>query len=135
MMSRGLEAARALYGAGLLLAPSQALARGARSPLDRPAVVVARVLGARDLLQAAILWERPAPRWRLSGAAVDAAHAASMLALARWSRMPTRRRLAARNARTASLFAGIGAVEAASDFQRSRAGIRDGETSAQPPPE
>jgi hypothetical protein len=134
-MSRGLEAARALYGAGLLLAPSQALARGARSPLDCPAVIVARVLGARDLLQAAILWERPAPHRQLSGAAVDAAHAASMLALARWSHVPTRRRLAARNARTAALFAGIGAVEAAFDLRGSRTGIRDGETRAQPPPE
>jgi hypothetical protein len=133
MMPRALEAARALYGAGLLLTPSRALARLARSPLDHSAVIVARVLGARHLLQAAILWRRPAPHWQLSGAVVDAAHAASMLALARWSRLPTRRRLAARDARTAALLAGAGTIEAASGFRWSWPGIRDLETSTQLP--
>jgi hypothetical protein len=135
MVSRTLEAARALYGAGLLLAPSQALARLARSPLDRSAVIVARVLGARHLLQAAILWARPVPQWQLSGAAVDAAHAASMLAVTRLSRRPTRRRLAARDARTAALFAGATAVLATAGFRRSWVGIRHDETSARLSPE
>jgi hypothetical protein len=102
---RSLEAARAVYGAGLLLAPSSVLDALARSPLDRPAVRVARVLGARHLLQAAVLATHPGPRWRLAGAAVDGAHAASMLALARCSRRAGHRRLAARNARTAGLLA------------------------------
>jgi hypothetical protein len=118
--------ARALYGAAFLLAPSRVLARLARSPLDRPAVTVARVLGVRYVLQAAILWARPAPRRQLAGAAVDAAHAASMCALARWSHRSAHRRLAARNARTAGLLAGAGAAQAAAGFRRCSAGITSG---------
>ena len=102
---RGVEAVRAVYGGALLVAPSPVLARLARSPLDPPAVRVARVLGARELVQAAVLATRPGRGWRLAGAAVDGAHAASMLALARWSGRALRRRLAARNARTAALLA------------------------------
>jgi hypothetical protein len=119
-MARGLQAARALevahaaYGAGLLLAPPSALAALAGSPLDRPVVRVARVLGTRHLIHAALLWAHPGPRWQLSGAAVDAAHAASMRALARWSQRPVHRRLAARDARIAELFAGAGCVRGSS---------------------
>jgi hypothetical protein len=102
---RRLEAARAVYGAGLLLAPPRALGALSRSSLDPASVRVARVLGARHLLQAAVLSVRSEAGWRLAGAAVDAAHAASMLALARWSRRPVHRSLAARNARTAALLA------------------------------
>ena len=118
MSARALELARAAYGAGMLLAPASALSRLAGTPLDRPAVRVARVLGARHLLQATVLATHPGPGWRLSGAAVDASHAVSMLALARWSRRPLHRRLAARNARSAGMLA---AAEAA-------AGLRGAET-------
>lgn len=101
----GLEAARAVYGAGLLLAPRRALVAGLRSSLDTPTVGVARVLGFRQLAQAAVLATHPGPRWRLAGAAVDGLHAASMVALARWSRQPVHRRLAAGNARSAGVLA------------------------------
>jgi hypothetical protein len=113
-VARALDVARAAYGAGLLLAPPSALAALAGSPLDRPVVRVARVLGTRHLIQAALLWAHPGPRWQLSGAAVDAAHAASMRALARWSQRPVHRRLAARDARIAELFAGAGCVRGSS---------------------
>jgi hypothetical protein len=102
---RSVEAARAAYGAVLLLAPARALGALARAPLDRPTVAVARLLGARQLVQAALLARHPGLRWRLAGAAVDGAHAASMRALASRSGRPVHRRLAARNARTAGMLA------------------------------
>ncbi len=107
MNPRRVETVRAVYGAGLLLAPPRALSALSRAPLDAVSVRVARVLGARHLLQALVLWARSGPRRHLAGAAVDAAHAASMLAVARWSGRPARRRLAARNARTAALLAAL----------------------------
>jgi hypothetical protein len=100
-----LVVARTLYGLGLLLTPASTLSALARSPLDRPAVAVARALGARQLVQAALLRRYPTAPCLLAGAAVDAAHAASMLALARWSPCPVHRRLARRNARAAALLA------------------------------
>ncbi len=102
---RHVETARAVYGAGLLLAPPRALSALSRAPLDAASVRVARVLGARQLLQALVLSAGSGPRRHLAGAAGDAAHAAAMLAGARWSGRPARRRLAARNARTAALLA------------------------------
>jgi hypothetical protein len=87
------------------MAPPRALRVLAGEPVDRPAVRVARVLGARQLVQAAVLTTYQGPRWRRAGAAVDAAHAASMLALARLSRRPAHRRLAAHNARSAAALA------------------------------
>jgi hypothetical protein len=105
-----LSALRGLYGAGLLLAPRWILAALARVPLDRRTVAVVRVLGARQLAQAAVVGRRPTPARRLAGAAVDAAHAASMVAVARWSPCPAHRVLAARQARTAGLLAVAGAV-------------------------
>lgn len=107
----GLDTARALYGGVLLLAPRSVLCALARVELDPASVRTARVLGARHLGQAAILHQRPDDRGRrLIGAAVDAAHAASMLGLARWSRRPLHRLLARRDARTAALLAVAGAA-------------------------
>jgi hypothetical protein len=100
-----VEAVRAVYGAALLLAPAGVLSWLAGSPLDPPAVWVARALGARQLIQATVLARHRASGWRLAGAAVDGAHAASMLGLARCSARPLHRRLAARNARAAGWLA------------------------------
>jgi hypothetical protein len=102
---RRLELVRAAYGFVLLAAPPRMLGALARQPLDRPAVRVARILGARLVVQAVVLTAHPARRWRMAGAAVDGAHAASMAALARWSRRPPHRRLAARSAQDATLLA------------------------------
>jgi len=44
------------------------------------------VLGAREIVQAAVLTVRPGHAWQLGGAVVDALHGASMLALAAASR-------------------------------------------------
>jgi hypothetical protein len=73
-----LSGARALYGAALLLAPRRALGmRG--GAVDTRVRAFALVLGARNLLEAAILHRHPRRGWALAGAAVDAAHAASMV--------------------------------------------------------
>lgn len=117
MSGRPLELARAGYGAVLLLAPGRVLSRLAGTALDRTTVRVARVLGVRHLVQAAALLRHP--RWRPAGAAVDAAHAASMVALARWARRPLHRRLAAGNARSAGMLA---AAEVAVGLRDAQAG-------------
>jgi hypothetical protein len=105
MTPAGLDLVRGAYGAALLLAPARVLRAAVDAPLDRAALRVARVLGARHLVQAAVLATHPRPSWRLAGAAVDAAHGASMLAVARWSPQPGHRRLAGHSARTAGGFA------------------------------
>jgi len=75
-------AVRACYGAALLCAPGLALGLcSARSPSQRARAVV-RILGARHLAQAVLTLWRPSPAVLLSGAGIDACHAASMLALA-----------------------------------------------------
>ncbi len=107
-----LTAIRAGWGAALLIAPGAVLGELPHGRIDRPARVFARVLGARQLAQAGIA---ASPRgssrgWILAGAAVDATHATTMVALA-WL-LPDRRRLALTNAATASAFAAVGLLQA-----------------------
>jgi hypothetical protein len=100
-----LSGARALYGMALLLVPRRALGiRG--DALDSRARAFALVLGARNLLEAAILRRHPQRGFALGGAAVDAAHAASMVLLAALDRR--RRRLALTSALIAGAFAALG---------------------------
>jgi hypothetical protein len=108
--ARALPVVRALYGVGLLVAPAGWLSGAGGEPLDEVALAVARVLGVRQLVQAGLTCGHPTPRRRLTGAGVDAAHAASMLAVARWSPRSSHRRLAGRQAGTAGLFAIWGAA-------------------------
>jgi hypothetical protein len=96
-------AARAGYGAVLLLAPRGVLSQFSGVPCDEAAVRVARVLGVREVLQAAVLYARRGREWQLGGAVVDVLHGASMLALAAAS--PRYRRLALGNARDAGILA------------------------------
>jgi hypothetical protein len=107
-MTAVLPAVRALYGDALLLAPLPALERVAGAAVDRGALAVARLLGARQLVQAAMLGPHPSPGGLLTGAGIDLAHAVSMAAVARWSSRASHRRMAARHARTAGLFAAWG---------------------------
>src|SRR5450755_502709 len=81
-LGRWLTAGRAGYGAVLALAPASVLSSLAGQPCDRPTLIVARVLGWRELAQAAVLRSHPGREWQLAGAGVDALHGASMLALA-----------------------------------------------------
>lgn len=75
-------AARACYGAALLCAPGLALGLCTGRAASQRARAVVRILGARHLAQAALTLWRPSPAVLLSGAGIDACHAASMLALA-----------------------------------------------------
>lgn len=109
----GLYGARAAYGGLLLLAPRGVLSAVARSSLDTGTVVVARLLGARQVAQSALLYGRPERDAQLLGATVDAAHSASMLALSRLSGAPAHRRLARRDARAAGMLALTGMAAAA----------------------
>jgi len=73
-----LSLIRAAFGVSLIVRPQ--LAAGAlHAPLDRRAAWLARALGARHVLQAALIGGE---RWRRAGAAIDGLHATSMLALA-----------------------------------------------------
>ncbi len=103
-LGRWLTAWRAGYGAVLLLAPGRVLSSLARQPCDRPTMLVARVLGLRELAQAGVLRSHPGRDWQLAGAGVDALHGASMLALATVGGRRYRK-LAVANARTAGLLA------------------------------
>ncbi|MGO9820573.1 MAG: hypothetical protein ACLPTJ_07975 [Solirubrobacteraceae bacterium] len=102
-MTGWLFALRSLYGAVLLLAPARALATLTRAPVDRPAANVARVLGARELVQAELVRRHPGRAAQLASAGVDGLHAATMFALA--AANGGRRRLALRNGVTATALA------------------------------
>lgn len=91
-------------GAPLLIAPGTLLGDLPNQRIDRTARGLARLLGTRHLAEAAILARRHTHEWILAGAAVDAAHALSMLLLA-WLR-PARRELALSSAAGATLLAG-----------------------------
>ncbi|SCG62406.1 hypothetical protein [Micromonospora inositola] len=72
--------ARVLWGGTLTLAPRRVL-----GALGRPsglAVATLRVLGVRHLVQAAVTLRRPTPVVLTGGAAADALHAVSAVALA-----------------------------------------------------
>lgn len=104
--ARLIATARAGYGAALLWSPgtlTQAAAGHAAGPVARE---TARMLGARQLLQAAITGGYPTPRALWLGAATDAAHATSMAALAVTDR--GWRRAALIDALAAATFAAAG---------------------------
>jgi hypothetical protein len=87
---RPLTLARGGYGALLLALPAPMCRLYAGHPTGTPPHVAARILGLRHLGQAALV-AHGSPARRRAGAAVDAAHAASMVALAvldrRYARM------------------------------------------------
>lgn len=87
---RATAAARAACGVALLLAPERILAWAGGAPVPPAAVTVARVLGARHLVQAGVTAFAPAGPIVGLGAVVDVMHASSDAALAavapRWRR-------------------------------------------------
>ncbi len=101
-----LTAIRTAWGTGLLLAPDAVLRSVDRRTIDRRTRRVTRVLGGRELLQALLASRHHSRASILSGAAVDATHAATMLALA--IRCPAYRRPAAASSLTAATFAVAG---------------------------
>ncbi|MEO5833196.1 MAG: hypothetical protein ABIR83_07465 [Nakamurella sp.] len=107
---RALEVARAAWGLLQLAAPGLVADRVLLLPLDHRAEVVARILGARQILQAGLLLRAPGPVPLSVGAGVDGLHAVSMLALAAYN--PRRRPPALLDAVIATGFAVSGVVGA-----------------------
>lgn len=98
-----LPAIRAAWGMALLLAPDTMLRSVAYRRNDPRARRVTQVLGGRELLQGVLASQHRSRSSILSGAAVDATHAVTMLALA--IRRPAYRRPAAASSLSAASFA------------------------------
>jgi len=77
-----LVGVRAGYGAVQLMQPAYSAEQLLGGPLDPGAVVAVRVLGARQLAQAALSVAAPSARLLALGAGADAAHALTMALLA-----------------------------------------------------
>ena len=109
-MSTWLAGARAGYGAVQLMRPAYSAEQLLGGPLDPGAVTAVRVLGARQLAQAAVGAADPSARLLALGAGADAAHALTMalLALADHSW----RRPAMVSGLIAAAFAALGATAA-----------------------
>jgi hypothetical protein len=86
----------------LLTRPDGIVAALSGEPPDRNVAIYARILGARHLLEAAILWRRTTSVVVGAGASVDAIHAASALALVKTRHHPW---LAILNVASATTFA------------------------------
>jgi hypothetical protein len=104
-----LSVIRAVIGVAHLLAPARS-APGAGGRLTTTGRRVVRVLGARQLTQAAITGRCPGRAVLWLGVEVDATHAATMLAVAACSRRY--RRPALGNVAMAAAFAAAGALAA-----------------------
>jgi hypothetical protein len=102
-----LQTVRAGYGAALLIAPGPVIRVVTGCPVGPRARAVARLLGARHLLQAALTAAVASSGESLGiGAAIDLAHAASMAGLAMVDRRV--RRLTLSDALIATTFGATG---------------------------
>ena len=103
---RALQVVRATYGAALVLVPGPAIRLATGRLPSRQACRVARVLGTRHLIQAALTAAAPGRAVLALGGQVDAVHTASVLLLAAVSR--AQRRAAVTDALTEAAFAAAG---------------------------
>ena len=97
---------RAGYGVMLVAAPGAVIRLVTGQPSGRRERGVARLLGARHLVQAAITALAPVPGVLAAGAGVDALHTTSMIMLAAVDRRA--RRAALTDALAEGLFAAAG---------------------------
>jgi hypothetical protein len=104
--SRKIELIRAGWGAALLLAPRPVMSTVHGVRVDRKSVLTARILGARQLTQAALSGIRPSPEVLAMGVWVDAVHAMTALGLALVD--TTRARAGLTDTAVAALWAGAG---------------------------
>lgn len=79
---RYLEVIRAGWGAALLAAPRAVLTGMRAVHVDRKALVVTRILGARQLVQAVLSGVNPTPEILAAGVWVDAVHSLTAFGLA-----------------------------------------------------
>ncbi|OBH59844.1 hypothetical protein [Mycobacterium sp. E2479] len=82
MKIRVIEVVRALWGSALLVAPAEVLHHIHGVRVDRKALVVTRILGARHLTQALLSGINPSPEVLAAGVWVDSVHSATALGLA-----------------------------------------------------
>lgn len=101
---RGIAVAQACIAAVLAGRPDDANRLAGQDPRDAPPTWIVRLLGLRQLGQAAFQFVKPTPAIAYTAAAVDASHAASMVWVAARS---TRYR------RAAVLSGGLAAASAA----------------------
>lgn len=98
----------AVLGAATLVRPA-AVAGVVSGGASTPPAGVVRVLGGRQLVQGVAVAVRPGRRFLLTGGSVvDALHAASMIAVARWR--PRYRRPALASAAVAGASAVVGSL-------------------------
>ncbi|OBI42673.1 hypothetical protein [Mycobacterium colombiense] len=82
MKIRAIELIRAGWGVLLLAAPNEVLDHIHGVRVDRKALVVTRILGARHLTQALLSGVNPGPEVLAAGVWVDTVHSATALGLA-----------------------------------------------------
>lgn len=82
MKIRSIELIRAGWGGVLLAAPAGVLSHIHGVRVDRRAIVVTRILGARHLIQAALSGVNPGPEVLAAGVWVDTVHSATAVGLA-----------------------------------------------------
>ncbi len=104
--SRSIELARAGWGLALLAAPRAVMENVHHVKVDTKSLVVARILGARHLTQAALSGWRPSPEVLAMGVWVDTVHALTALGLAVVDR--SRARAGLTDVAAASIWAGAG---------------------------
>jgi hypothetical protein len=90
MKFRGFELIRAGWGAVLLAAPARVLDHIHGVEVDRKALVVTRILGARHLVQASFSGINPSPEVLAAGIWVDAMHSMTAFGLAALDRRRVR---------------------------------------------
>ncbi|MBE7189140.1 MAG: hypothetical protein INR67_12710 [Jatrophihabitans endophyticus] len=103
---RAIEVGRGLWGAALLVAPRTVLENVHHLEVDHKSLVIARILGARHITQAALSGIRPSPEVLAMGVWVDVVHALSAVGLAAADR--SRARAGLTDAAVASVWAGAG---------------------------
>jgi hypothetical protein len=101
-----LPSIRAGYGVLLVVAPGAVIRLATGQPSGRRERAVARLLGTRHVVQAAITAFAPVPGVLAAGAGVDVLHTTSMIMLAAADRRA--RRAALTDALAESLFAAAG---------------------------
>ncbi|MGH3852288.1 MAG: hypothetical protein ACRDR6_02075 [Pseudonocardiaceae bacterium] len=127
-MKNWFPAVRASYGAMLLLTPGPVIRLYTGHAAARPTRVVARVLGARQVLQGLLSAGAPGPIVLALGVEADLAHATSMVCLAAVDR--TRRRAGLVDALCAGSFAAAGLILARRQFPHDASSAVGGEVTA-----
>lgn len=106
MTVRYLEFVRAGWGAFLLMAPRAVLTAIQAVHVDRKALAVTRILGARQLVQASLSGANPTPEILAAGVWVDAVHSLTAFGLAAVDRR--RGRVGVIDGTVAAVWAGLG---------------------------